>query len=318
MRAHHPNSTFEYSLADFQSDNMRNAIQSYIGSGVDAIYWYAIFAALTPIIVSMCEQANVPVGIGHIPPTPDQYEMLLASPVFTGYVGGNLYWAGYQLGEQAIRDGGRVAIIEIGVPGTFDMESKRTGFTDAFEAGGGQVVAYASASTPDEALPKSTDMLNAHPDVDVAYAGTGFHCVGLMQAVRNLNRQDTVKIYTSDVDLDLVQPIRDGLLAAGDGGSQVEMILALALIINWLDGHQILDPNGNAPIFDDMRNCLITADNVDEFQRVIVDNNCFTLEMFRHFLYRYNPDVSYQTYKDFVDNYDYEWFMEFRRSFGAN
>ena len=318
MKVHHPNGVFDYSLADFQADNMQNAIQSYLGSGVDAINWYAIFAAVTPNIIKMCEDAGVPVGIGHIPPTPDQYEMLQASPVFTGYTGGNLYWAGYQLGEQAIKNGGTVAIIEIGVPGTYDMESKRTGFTDAFEAGGGKVVAYSSASTPAEALPKSLDMLNAHPDADVAYAGTGFHCVGLMQAVRNLNREDTVKIYSSDIDLDLTQPVRDGIVAAADGGSQVEMILSLALTLNWLDGHKILDENGKAPILDNMKNILVTIDNVEYYQRVFVDSNCFTTDMFKHFLYRYNPDVSYQTFKDFADNYNYEWFMEFRKSFGAD
>ena len=318
LKVHNPNGVFDYSLADFQADNMQNAIQSYLGSGVDAINWYAIFAAVTPNIIQMCEDAGVPVGIGHIPPTPDQYEMLQASPVFTGYTGGNLYWAGYQLGEQAIKNGGTVAIIEIGVPGTYDMESKRTGFTDAFEAGGGKVVAYSSASTPAEALPKSLDMLNAHPDTDVAYAGTGFHCVGLMQAVRNLNREDTVKIYSSDIDLDLTQPVRDGIVAAADGGSQVEMILSLALTLNWLDGHKILDENGKAPILDNMKNLLVTIDNVEYYQRVFVDSNCFTTDMFKHFLYRYNPDVSYQTFKDFADNYNYEWFMEFRKSFGAD
>jgi len=318
MKAHHPDGVFDYSLADFQSDNMRNAIQSFIGSGVDAINWYPIFASLTPVIVDMCEAAGVPVGAGHIPPPPEQYPHLLASSVFTGYVGGDLYWAGYQLGEQAIRDGGTVAIINIGVPGTFDMESKRQGFTDAFEAGGGRVAAYASANTPADALPKALDMLNAHPDADTAYAGTGFHCVGLMQAVRNLNRHDSVRIYTSDVDLDLIQPIRDGLVAAGDGGSQVEMILALALTLNWLDGHRILDSNGNPPIIDNMRNILVTIDNVDEFDRIFVQNDCFTPEMMQHFLYRHNPNVSYQTFRNFTDNYDWEWFLEFRKSFGAD
>jgi hypothetical protein len=36
----------------------------------------------------------------------------------------------------------------------------------------------------------------------------------------------------------------------------------------------------------------------------------------KHFLYAYNPDVSYQDFQDFADNYNYEWFLEFRKSFG--
>jgi ABC-type sugar transport system substrate-binding protein len=316
MKVENPAGKLEYSLCDFQSDKMQNSIQSFIGNGADAINWYAIFAALTPTILKMCEDANVPMGIGHIPPLPEQYEALLASPIFTGYVGGDLYFAGYQLGELAAKNGGTKAIIEIGVPGTFDMESKRQGFTDGFEANGGKVLEYVSASTPAEALPKSTDMLNAHPDADVAYAGTGFHCVGLMTAVSNLNRQDTVKVYSSDLDLDLMEPVRTGAIVAGDAGSQVEMILANALTLNWLDGHPILDENGKPPILDNLHNCLVTKDNIDKIEEIFVDGDCFSPEMMKHFLYAYNPDVSYADFQDFADNYDYEWFLEFRKSFG--
>jgi ribose transport system substrate-binding protein len=303
---------FEPIAADYSTDKMQSGIQSLISSGIDGLVYYAIYSTLTPTVQELCEQSETPFTFFHIPPIKEQYEQLQSSEMFAGYIGSSCYQIGYQLGEKAVADGGKVAIIIAGPVGTMDMDEKQAGFTAAFEKGGGKVVADAHCNFPTEAVEKSSDMLAAHPDVDTAYAATGVFGVGMISALSNHNRSD-VAVYCSDLDSDLLVDLREGRIKAGDGGNVTETILATTLLLNQLDGKRIVGDDGKPVITEDVPTLIVTAENADRFEQMFITEHPFSEEMLKKLLYKYNPDVSWADYQEYIDNYSIDWIEEQRK-----
>jgi ribose transport system substrate-binding protein len=307
-----PDNIFEAVNADYQTDKMQSGIQSLLSAGAQGINYYGIYSTLTLEVIQMCEEKDAVFAMGHLAPYEDQYDALLASKSFAGSVNADLYETGYQLGALAIEDGGSVAVVIAGPVGTPDMDAKLAGFTAGFEDNGGKVVGDEHCNFPTEAVDKSTNLLSAHPDVDTAYSCTGVFAIGMNTAIKNQNRE--INHYVSDLDSDLLDLLMDGTIKAGDGGSVVEMIMAQLLIMNSLEGNPILDESGKAPIVTDLKPLIITQDNADVFKKTFLIENPFTNEMIDHFLYSKNPDLAWADFDEFFENYDWDWFLEFREN----
>ncbi|MDR1245973.1 MAG: sugar ABC transporter substrate-binding protein [Clostridiales Family XIII bacterium] len=300
---------WEYISADFSTDKMQSGVQSMLSSGIDGLIYSGIYTTLTSTIIEGCEAAGTAFVMSEFPPLDDQIEELRASDQFVGYFGANVFGQGYQLGEIAARQGGTVALTISGPIGDTSHDLRVAGFTAAFEEGGGKVVGNAHCNFPTEAIDKSSDLLAAHPDVDAVYGATGVHTLGMVNALKNHNRTDTVKVYCTELDSDLLPEVRAGRMI-GDGGTAAEFVLATTLLLNRLAGHPILDDDGKQPVSDEMLPLIVTAENADSFEKEFIDEHPFTEAMIKKFLWKYNKDVSWADYQDFIDNYSLDRIIE--------
>ena len=103
---------------------------------------------------------------------------------------------------------------------------------------------------------------------------------------------------------DLIDYIEQGVIQAMNGGNHVNGAISLCLLVNYLDGHQILDADGKPPVLDYLSTYLITPDNAAHFKALYADESCFISdEQFQSLLYKYNPDVTVDTYDEFLKTY---------------
>jgi hypothetical protein len=107
----------------------------------------------------------------------------------------------------------------------------------------------------------------------------------------------------SCVDKTSAEYIKDGTIKAGNDGIMLASMIAPTLLINYLDGHPILDANGKAPHFQ-THPFKVDKNNVDAYMSVFTTEGVqpVTEDMLKGLLFRNNPDVSYQTYVDLMNN----------------
>ena len=297
-------STFTYTSSDFNPDKMQSDIQSLLGSGVDGLFYYGAFPTITSVVTDMCNEAKVPFVMADQLPSGEYADIVRASEYFAGAVGSDPYDVGYQIGAYAAQNGGTRALIIAGAEGDACHDGRTNGFTAGFEENGGEVLAVARVANMADAPVSASDLLTANPDIDVYYGATADFGNYAMTALSNQSRDD-VMVYCTDADTSVLDAIREGKVIA-DGGAVVCTPLAACLLFNYLDGSPIKDADGNAPIFDTCLNFMITADNVDAFNEHWIQNHPFELEDYKQLMARYNPDVSYDTFAQFIENYSYE------------
>ena len=92
-----------------------------------------------------------------------------------------------------------------------------------------------------------------------------------------------------------------------------DSVWPMLLVINALDGHKIVDENGNAPYWDIQTPWIITADTADDYQKYWLEEFPIPLEAMQNLLYRYNPDVTYEDFEETLRNYGYDWVMSFHQ-----
>jgi ribose transport system substrate-binding protein len=77
-------------------------------------------------------------------------------------------------------------------------------------------------------------------------------------------------------------------------------------LLNYLDGHPILDENGQAPMSNGVKFVTVTKDNTDDFENYWLNSHPFTPDDYKNLCYRYNPNVTWQDYVDLLDNYNFD------------
>ncbi|WP_428929580.1 substrate-binding domain-containing protein [Marinibacterium sp. SX1] len=95
-----------------------------------------------------------------------------------------------------------------------EQSNQRTGgFIEAAGQGNAlTIVSQQDAWLPEKAIAVASDMMTAHPDINVIFAANEGGTIGAMQAVRNAGRAGEVFVYGIDGSLQLAR----GLLAADD------------------------------------------------------------------------------------------------------
>ncbi len=298
---------FQAPSANFTADQMRTDCQNLLNSGIDGHVYYGAFDTLTPSISEMFENAKVPFSMPDQMPGEASREILLENPYFAGATGVDAYAIGYQMGERAAELGYKKALIVAGAIGDTSQDGHANGFTDGFTDNGGQVIASARCSDPSEGPAKADDLFAAYgTEADCVYGGQSDFVRAAVSAMGSYNVD--IMAFGADSDDAAIEMIENGLLI-GDGGHSVNVSLAAAMLVNYLDGHPVTDAEGNAPIFDKMKSFIIDQDNAQNFKTYWIENHPITDEMFQSLLYRYNPDVSYEDWQNFLDGYNYEFIM---------
>lgn len=120
--------------------------------------------------------------------------------LWKAFVGVDLQHAGRIKGEWVVNNlpGGKVAML-LGPPGAFVTLEQSTGFKQAIEKAGKTaqfpiVFQQASQQTREIGLKLAEDILTAHPDIRVIYAGNDDLALGAVQAVKAAGKLPQVKV----------------------------------------------------------------------------------------------------------------------------
>ena len=288
---------------NFTADKELENIQNYISSQVDGIAFQASADPVMPQAAEECAKAKIPfVLLVFVGDDGDRAHISQNNEYYAGAVNSDLVLDGEVLGASALRDGNKTACIIGGNIGDNNMDQRIAGFRSVFEAGGGRIIDEARCTSPAECLQKASDMLSSNRDVDCVYSLVGDYVPGTITAMDNLGLTG-INVYSSCVDLDTANYIKEGRVVEGNDGIGLSAVIAPAMLINYLDGHAILGPDGKAAEFK-TRPFIVNKDNVDDYISIFYTQGVhpITADLLKTLVWRFNNDVSYQTYADLVAN----------------
>lgn len=291
---------------EFTVDKVVTDLQAQLAAGVDGVEIFAVADTLFETMGDACTQAKVPFVLYDKTPTDEKViAKLAANPLFIGSISAEEYNAGRQMGEKAVAEGSKTAIIIRAAIGDYSMDQRDAGFTEAFEKAGGKVLGRAICANPTEAVTKANDLLTAYPDADCMYGcGGDFGAGGVSALQTRTDVNQKMKVYITDISPDLAKKLLDGAISGVNGGQWVAAAISNTLLINYLDGHPILDKDGKAPWFRNLQMVDLPKDKAQKYIDLMAANGSpISKEEYQKLLFRYNPDVSYQTYMDFLSSY---------------
>lgn len=291
--------TFKVYNDNFTADTQASNIQNMASSGSDGMMIFGSVPTLYNTLSSTCKQAKIPFVIFDQIPTDEKVIVNLdKNEYYVGSVGTDNYAAGENVAKKMLESGIKSAFILGGAVGDPVHDARVKGFTEAFEKGGGKLLAAGRCDSPSDAATKGDDMVSANPDAEGIYALTGDYAIGAITALSNHNTK--MPIYCSDTTKECIQYIKDGTIAYGDGGSKIVTTLAALLLDNYLNGNIVKDADGIAPYFGTIVPFEITAENADQYSEYFLQGHPMTKDALSKFT---GEGVTYQTFTDFITNF---------------
>lgn len=287
---------------DNNADKELQNIQNFIAQGVDGLCMSGAGMTTIPQMGNEAAKAKIPFIMYIHTGTPEIRDELTKNEYYAGACASDLVADGGVLGEKAIADGNKTACIIGGNLGDINIDNRVKGFTEAFTAAGGTIVAEERCVDNSECLAKASSMLSANKDVDCVYIVVGDYVEGTLTALDTLGIEG-VKCYLSAVNAGSAKYITSGEIVAGSGGTALAASVAPTLLLNALDGHFIKDADGKAPFFK-IPTSLVTKENVDAYVEVFLAKGAHPVpvDLLKQLCFRYNPNASYQTYVDTIKN----------------
>ncbi len=293
--------TYNRSSDDHMADKELQNVQNFISAGVDGIVMQTAADSIFPEAAKSCMDAKIPFVMSTFSGDDDaRADANANNPYYLGTVTSDMYAEGYLMGKEAAADGHKTALLLGGNVGDAHFEMRIAGFTQAFVTeGGGTILNSARCANPGEGQEKANAMLSATPDADCLFAMVGDYAPGAVNAMRTL--EIDMPIYCTNINTDTIEYIRDGSVVAATAGNDLVGTVAACLLINYLDGHQILDENGNPP---ELTNAgfVVDTDNIDDFEEIFKTKaEPFKAETIQTLLWRYNNNVTYADFEKFVN-----------------
>ena len=289
----------------FTADKIVTDLESQLATSPDGVLMLCLVDAVFGTVKEKCNEAKVPYVLDTNLPT-DQalLEEIKNDPLFIGAATADQYKIGAEIANVMLNDGITEAVILAAAVGDYSHDTRIKGFTETYEANGGTVVQVMHCSDPSEATTKANDLLMANPDIPAVYA-TGGDYLSALVAIKTADASAKYALYGTDIAPDLIEAVEAGVISCMNGGQHLCGAMVMCMLINYLDGHQILDENGKVPFITDFPTYTITTDNAAGFKVLYAEDSCFiTEEEFKVLLHRYNPDVDFATYRKFTDDYD--------------
>ena len=288
----------------FTADKIVTDLQSQLASKPDAVLMFSVVDAVFGSVQELCDAQKVPYALDtNFPSDQEVWDSIKADPLFIGGIAASPYEMGKTLADQAIEAGDKTAVVLGAAIGDYSHDQRIAGFTEEFESKGGKVLQTMHCSDPSESTTKANDLVMANPDVDAVYCSGGDY-LSAVAAIKAGDSSYKFDLYGTDVAPDLIDYIEQGVIQAMNGGNHVNGAISLCLLVNYLDGHQILDADGKPPVLDYLSTYLITPDNAAHFKALYADESCFISdEQFQSLLYKNNPDVTVDTYDEFLKTY---------------
>ena len=277
-------------------------VDNMISAGVDGLIFLGMSDTLFPVIAEKCEAANVPFAIVDHIPADDVAAQLQESPMYVGGAVTDDSVTGKTIGEYAAAQGCKKAIVVTAL-NTDPTHIKRVeGFTEAFEAAGGEVLDVGwGEPTVDKALTRANDLLTAHPDVDCVYGTNGDVASATIQALEK-HPEVSAKMFATDLDPAVLEGLESGVVSAANGAHWVGGDFAAELLINYLQGNPIKDPEGKAPLFK-VSAAVLPSSLVDLYNQFWINSQPFSDEEMQAMV---GPGVTYDTFNDAISGYTVE------------
>ena len=255
-----------------------------------------------PAAIAACIESGAVLAIASGVPDEKDLETCMAYDGFAGGVFVNAYDMGVQMAEYAAADGNKTAVILSAAEGDPNYEKRVNGFRDKFENLGGQVLEVMYCADPSSAVTKADSLMSAQPDADCMYCAGNTYLTAACSVKRQKNTG--MKLYGSEINPEYLDAVKDGTVSAVNGGQKVAGSLAMTLALNALDGHPILEKDGSVPLFDYLQLFVVTPKTAKAAQSMYADGGALiTQNDYRELLYRYNPEVSIDTYYAFLSHY---------------
>lgn len=300
--------TINVASCNASADQLMKDVQNQALSGEDG---HLFFGGIGTLNMSICETLNdaevyfAPYGQMF---TEDVLNYANGLPYYCGNIQQNPYNIGGPLAERALEDGCRTAIILAGAIGDVSHDACVQSFTEVFEAGGGKVVGVGRDDV--EATRTADDLMAAHgSEIDCVYAINMVFVEAAKLGAENYGVLENITIYASELDATGVQYVKDGLVK-GQGHCGYDPVLNLALVTNALDGHKVLGEDGNPPYMDNMFYAAVDVDNADAYLEYCVEGYMVSEADANSLLYRYNPDVDYNTFNDLIEKMTLDYVIE--------
>jgi ribose transport system substrate-binding protein len=287
-----------------KSEKVVQNVQTLISSGVDGIVFFGIVDTLFPVVSKMCQKAKVPFVVYDHLPSERSMKILAANPYFVGAVGERDYDAGYPIGEYAAKMGLKKALLITGKRGDTTHEARVKGFTDSFGKVGGKVLdtGWAGADMSlANAIQRTEDLLTAHPDVDCIYGTGGDFGLGALQALKK-HPNIKAKLFVTDLDPEVLTGLSSGDIAAANGAHWVNAAFSVALLQNYLEGHQLKTSSGTAPVVT-VPIIVLPASQQKLYQRFWIDSQPFSADEIRALAYSGNKAITLDSLQGILKNY---------------
>lgn len=238
------------------SDAQVNQVQDFITQGVDAIIYIPAGATAATVPVRAAGEAGIPVVT--VDRNPD------GAPGAT-FIASDSVGGAEALGEWVVEQTGgegNLGIIQ-GQIGTTPEEARDEGFTKALK--GSNIVEVARQASEawlqDEGYDIATDMLQAHPEINVIFGRADGLALGAAQAARNAGLDD-ILVVGFDGDPSGIQAVVDGQLGATIVQQTTLMgKLAVESAVKLIDGEEL-------PAEQLQEGILATKENAAEFLEV--------------------------------------------------
>lgn len=298
---------FQSVAANFSSEQMVKDVQNSVSAGQDGHMYTNTWGTIMQSCSEIFEQSQTPwINYDQVI-SADMIDIARENPYFVGTIGSDAYNAGYLVGQQAAEDGYRAAAMIGGAIGDSVVDARLQGFTDAFEAGGGKVIAEARCTDPSEAQQKGDDLIAAHgTEIDCFFGQNADFAYGVLNALDSYDIEG-VYPYTAEPDAACLEMIRNGEMSANTPTGSIASALSAAMLINYLDGCKMVDENGEAPYLDTIPVWMVTPDRADVYQEFYIDGFAWTDDSYKEMLYRYNPDITFEQFSEMVANVDYDF-----------
>jgi ribose transport system substrate-binding protein len=183
-------------IANDDNEAQLGQVQGFIQQGVCAVALNGVKSGPAAAEAAAAYKAGIPVFTVNV--IVSEKDLAAQHAEIVDYVGADNFAGGKQIGEQVLKDYGPDAKLVIGIvtePNEIPTVQRSNGFKSVF-AGHPNVKVVQEVNglvKPDVSLQKTTEMLQAHPDINLIWADTGPAAQGALRAVKSLG--STAKVY---------------------------------------------------------------------------------------------------------------------------
>ena len=290
-------------------EKLTSNVENMISANVDGALWMGMFENMFTVGPSLLENAGIPFALYDKVPTDESVrEMIQQMSNFAGAVTSDNRMAGEETAKVALEKGCKKALIagaEVGDPNT---DARVEGFTEAFEAGGGTILSVTRVATGEANGEQQAcdNMLAAFPEADCFYCTGEDYTLQAINVVAKTPSDHTIQVFGTDLNPTLLENLKDQSLSACAGAHWVNALFTAVLLENAMDGHKLVDENGNAPFIENVKLLSVPAEYADLYQRFFIDENPYEEEEIKNLLYKYNPDVTLEDVTKMIDSYSLE------------
>lgn len=235
----------QFETNGFDTDETISNVENLIASGCNAIIVCNSSDSIMPNIVSLCDEAGVYCAqFFRTIDDEDIKEVVEASEYYLGCTHEDEYSTGYNLGKALAENGcTEVALISWN-HGDTTAEARYSGYIDAFEEYGVNLLAEQwEITTAEDATSTAENFINSYPELEaiVVTGGSGEPLQGALTAVENMDKVGEVAVVSTDFLEDMDSYFENGELLAMSGGHFCDPLFSFLLCYNVIEGGYSLD-----------------------------------------------------------------------------